>query len=92
MQDASLAEASLRETVLNESFDIPWAVAISLNGQYWAAGSRRGEVRVWREEGRLLHLAWQAHTDTVRPCLQPGWAHAGYWELGWYYQAVGHRE
>ena len=66
MQDASLAEASLRETVLNESFDIPWAVAVSLNGQDWAAGSRRGEVRVWREEGRLLHLAWQAHTDTVR--------------------------
>src|SRR5260221_10451807 len=66
MQDASLAEASLRETVLNEAFDIPWAVAISPNGQYWAAGSRRGEVRVWREEGRLLHLAWQAHTDTVR--------------------------
>jgi WD40 repeat protein/transcriptional regulator with XRE-family HTH domain len=66
MQDASLAGASLRETVLNESFDIPWAVATSPNGQYWAAGSRRGEVRVWREEGRLLHLAWQAHTDTVR--------------------------
>src|SRR6266496_402637 len=66
MQDASLAEASLRETVLNEAFDIPWAVAISLNGQDWAAGSRRGEVRVWREEGRLLHLAWQAHSDTVR--------------------------
>ncbi len=66
MQDASLAGATLRETVLNESFDIPWAVAISLNGQYWAAGSRRGEVRVWREEGRLLHLAWQAHSDTVR--------------------------
>src|SRR5207237_10202155 len=66
MQDASLAGASLRETVLNESFDIPWAVAISLNARYWAAGSRRGEVRVWREEGRLLHLAWQAHSDTVR--------------------------
>jgi transcriptional regulator with XRE-family HTH domain len=66
MQDASLAEASLRETVLNEAFDIPWAVAISSAGQHWAAGSRRGEVRVWREEGRLLHLAWQAHTDTVR--------------------------
>src|SRR5438105_15797933 len=66
MQDASLAEASLRETVFNEAFDIPWAVAISHNGQDWAAGSRRGEVRVWREEGKLLHLAWQAHTDTVR--------------------------
>ena len=66
MQDASLAEALLRETVLNEAFDIPWAVAISSNGQYWAAGSRRGEARVWQEGGRLLHLAWQAHSDTVR--------------------------
>jgi NB-ARC domain/Anaphase-promoting complex subunit 4 WD40 domain len=58
MQDASLAEASLRETVLNEVFDIPWAVAISRDGRYWAAGSRRGEARVWRAEGKLLHLAW----------------------------------
>jgi WD40 repeat protein/transcriptional regulator with XRE-family HTH domain len=66
MQDASLARASLRETVFNEAFDITWAVAISRNGQYWAAASRRGEARVWREEGKLLHLAWQAHTDTVR--------------------------
>ena len=66
MQDASFAGANLRETVFNEAFDIPWAVAISSTGQYWAAGSRRGEVRVWREEGKLLHLAWQAHTDTIR--------------------------
>jgi WD40 repeat protein/transcriptional regulator with XRE-family HTH domain len=66
MQDASLAQARLRETVFNEAFDIPWAVAISESGQYWAAGSRRGEVRLWREEGRILHLTWQAHTDTVR--------------------------
>ncbi len=66
MQDASFAGANLRETVLNEAFDIPWAVTISHTGQYWAAGSRRGEARVWREEGKLLHLAWQAHTDTVR--------------------------
>ena len=66
MQDVSLAGASLHETAFNEAFDIPWSVAISENGQYWAAGSRRGEVRVWREEGKILHLAWQAHTDTVR--------------------------
>jgi hypothetical protein len=46
MQDASLARASLRETAFNEAFDIPRAVAISRNGQYWAAGSRRGEARV----------------------------------------------
>ncbi len=66
MQDASLAGASVRETAFNEAFDIPWAVATSRDGQYWAAGSRRGEVRAWREEGKVLHLAWQAHTDTVR--------------------------
>ncbi|MDQ2885369.1 MAG: NB-ARC domain-containing protein [Chloroflexota bacterium] len=66
MQDASLAETSLHEVVLNEAFDIPWSVAISHNGQYWAVGSRRGEVRVWYEEGKLLYQAWQAHTDTVR--------------------------
>jgi WD40 repeat protein/DNA-binding XRE family transcriptional regulator len=66
MQDVSLAEARLRETVLNQAFDVPWAVAISRDGQYWAVSSRRGEVRVWREEGKLLYLAWQAHTDTVR--------------------------
>ena len=66
MQDASFAGTNLRETVLNEAFDIPWAVTISSSGKYWAVGSRRGEARVWREEGKLLHLAWQAHTDTVR--------------------------
>ena len=66
MQDTSLAETSLRETVFNEAFDIPWSVAISNNARYWAAGSRRGEVRVWRAEGTILHLAWQAHSDTVR--------------------------
>jgi len=65
MQDATLAGATLRETVFTEALDAIWAVATSLNGQSWAAGSRRGEVRVWRESGKLLHLAWQAHTSTV---------------------------
>ena len=66
IQDASFAGTTLRETVLNEAFDIPWAVTVSSSGKYWAMGSRRGEARVWREEGKLLHLAWQAHTDTIR--------------------------
>src|SRR5437868_5900189 len=65
MQDTKLSGATLRETVFTEALDAIWAVATSLNGQYWAAGSRRGEVRVWREGGKLLHLAWQAHTSTV---------------------------
>jgi WD40 repeat protein len=65
MQDATLAEATLRDTIITEAFDATWAVATSLNGQYWAAGSQRGEMRVWREGGQTLHLVWQAHTDNT---------------------------
>src|SRR5207245_5709931 len=65
MQDATLAGALIRESVFTETFDAIWAVAISGSGQYWAAGSKRGEVRVWREAGQTLHLVWQAHTDFV---------------------------
>ena len=68
MQDSTLAGATLRESVFTESFDAIWAVATSPSGQYWATGSKRGEVRVWRverEAGQILHLAWQAHTDIV---------------------------
>ncbi len=65
MQDATLSGAVMRECVFTEAFDAITAMTISRSGQYWAAISRRGEVRVWREEGKLLHLAWQAHTDTT---------------------------
>ena len=65
MQDANLSGAVMRECVLSEAFDAITAVAISRGGQYWAAVSRRGEVRLWREEGKLLHLVWQTHTDTT---------------------------
>ncbi len=65
MQDANLCGTLMRECVLSEAFDAITAVAISESGQYWAAGGRRGEVRMWREAGQMLHLAWQAHTDLV---------------------------
>src|SRR5260221_12346236 len=65
LQDTNLSGALLRESVLTEAFDAIWTVAISKSGQYWATGSKRGEVRVWREAGQTLHLAWQAHTDIV---------------------------
>jgi len=38
---------------------------IRLRQRFWAAGSWRGKVRVWQQGGKLLHLAWQAHTSTV---------------------------
>src|SRR5438105_5829304 len=65
LQDTTLAGAGLRECVLTEAFDAARSVAISRNGEYWAAGSWRGEMRVWRENGHTLHLALQAHTDAV---------------------------
>src|SRR6266516_1437717 len=65
MQNANLAGVQLEECVWTERFDAIWSVATSSPGQYWAVGSRRGEVRVWKERGRLLHLAWQAYTDVV---------------------------
>jgi WD40 repeat protein/transcriptional regulator with XRE-family HTH domain len=65
MQDAQLSGATLRDTIFTEAFDATWSVAVSHSGQYWAAGSKRGEVRVWRDGGRTLHLVWQAHTDTT---------------------------
>ena len=66
MQDASLARATLRDVVFTESFDAIRVVTISPDGHFWATGSRRGNTQVWREGGKTLHLAWQAHTGTIR--------------------------
>ncbi|GHO47210.1 NB-ARC domain-containing protein [Ktedonospora formicarum] len=65
MQDTSLRESKLQETVFTEALAATGVVAVSRTGEYWAAGSWRGEVRVWCEEGHRLHLVWQAHTDTT---------------------------
>ena len=66
VQDSSLAGALIQESLFTETFDALIAVAISSNGEYWAAGSRRGEVVVWTAGGRIRHHAWQAHADRVR--------------------------
>src|SRR5438105_6331648 len=65
LQDTPLSGALLQESVFTQTLDAITAVAISSSGHYWAAGGRRGEVRVWREEGQMLHQVWQAHTDQV---------------------------
>jgi WD40 repeat protein/transcriptional regulator with XRE-family HTH domain len=66
MQDTTLAGARLQDCVFTSTFGPIWAVATSPDGHYWAAGGRRGEVWVWKEAGRMLHLVWQAHTDIIR--------------------------
>jgi WD40 repeat protein/transcriptional regulator with XRE-family HTH domain len=63
MQDANLSDAVLQESVFSETFDAINGVAISPSGEYWAAISRSGEIRLWRAGGRVLNRIWQAHTD-----------------------------
>jgi WD40 repeat protein/DNA-binding XRE family transcriptional regulator len=65
MQGTSLAGALIRNSTFTDTLDAIWAVAISNNGTFWAAGSRCGEVRVWKNGGQTLYLTWQAHTDIV---------------------------
>lgn len=65
MQEASLAGSTLIDSVFTEALNAPWSLAISHDGEYWAAGSMQGEVHVWRRGIQTLHLIWQAHTDTT---------------------------
>ncbi len=63
MQDTRLINAALQDSRFTEMFDPMTAVAVSRNGEYWAASSRRGEIRLWEAEGYVLRHAWRAHTD-----------------------------
>jgi WD40 repeat protein len=65
MQDTTLSGSQLQETIFTEAFDAILSVAVSPDGRYIAAGSNSGQVRVWREEGRVLHLSMRGHTDRV---------------------------
>jgi len=65
MQDTTLAGTVLHEVVWTSAFDAILAVAVSPDGRYVAAGSNSGQVRVWREEGRVAHLTMRGHTNRV---------------------------
>ncbi|MGH2480958.1 MAG: WD40 repeat domain-containing protein, partial [Ktedonobacteraceae bacterium] len=65
MQDTSLADATLRDTIFTQAFGAAWSVAISNTGTFWVAGNRRGEVHIWCEGGQTLRRSWQAHTDNT---------------------------
>jgi hypothetical protein len=76
LQDARLSGARLQECVWTEAFDAITALAISPSGQYWAAASGNGEVRLWTEEGRTLHRVWQAQHGAASWLLRLGGAYA----------------
>src|SRR5947209_6210772 len=65
MQDATFAGAMLHEVAFTEAFDAVLSVAVSPDERYVVAGSNSGQVRVWREEGRVAHLTIRGHSDRV---------------------------
>jgi WD40 repeat protein/transcriptional regulator with XRE-family HTH domain len=65
MQDTTLAGTLIKESIFTQSFPSIVTVAISPNGQYWAATSRQGDVRVWRDTGQTLHLAWKPYANPI---------------------------
>ncbi len=65
MQDTTLVESTLPETVWTSALDAIWKIAISSNEQYWAAGCRDGNVWVWHTKEKHRYQSWQAHTDVV---------------------------
>ncbi len=65
MQDAFLVNSVISNSVFTETFDAMTAIAISSNGEYWAAASIRGEMRIWKAGGHLLHQTWMGHADAV---------------------------
>ena len=64
-QDASAAGASLTQSVLAEAFAYPSSIALSADGAYLAAGSVKGEVRVWRVLERAAVMAATGHAGAV---------------------------
>ncbi len=65
MQDTSLEGAHLEQVVFSQAFGAIYSAAISPDGQYWAAGSISGEVRIWRQEGQTAYAVIPAHTHAV---------------------------
>jgi WD40 repeat protein/transcriptional regulator with XRE-family HTH domain len=65
MQDARLSGAALQDCVVSEAFGIVHTVASTPSGSYWAASSINGEVRIWRNGGRTMHLSIPAHNKAV---------------------------
>jgi WD40 repeat protein/transcriptional regulator with XRE-family HTH domain len=65
LQDTSLEGAHLEQVVFSQAFGAIYSAAMSPDGQYWAAGSISGEIRIWRQEGQTAYAVIPAHTHAV---------------------------
>jgi hypothetical protein len=64
-QDATLAGSHLTEVVLADALADPTAVDMSAHGDWLAAGTTTGEVRLWSAADRALLLSAQGHSGAV---------------------------
>jgi WD40 repeat protein len=83
LHDVDFAYSDLTGSVFTAAFVTIQSVAFSPNGKLLAAGTVRGEIRLWQvDDGRQL-LTWEGHTDWVVRSVAfspdggtlPGWWH-----------------
>jgi len=69
MQDTSLAQAMVRDSLFTEPFDAITALAINAGGDLLATASSRGEIRIWSVDSAAqvlsLRYIWRGHSDII---------------------------
>jgi WD40 repeat protein/transcriptional regulator with XRE-family HTH domain len=66
LQDVNFAEAELSQTVFTDIFGGILSLAFSPDGQLLAAGTTKGEVRLWQAVTGQPHLICEGHTNWVQ--------------------------
>ena len=66
LHNTNFSEAILRNTIFADTFGAIFSVAYSPNGQFIAAGTDSGEIRVWRTFDNELWRILEGHKDAVR--------------------------
>jgi WD40 repeat protein/transcriptional regulator with XRE-family HTH domain len=64
-EDVNLANASLAQATLTQTFNYPLSVSFSRDGTHLAAGTAGGEVCLWRVADRTPLLVHQGHAGPV---------------------------
>jgi WD40 repeat protein/transcriptional regulator with XRE-family HTH domain len=62
----NFAYADLSHTLFTDTFSTTFCVALSLDGTLLAAGTSRGEIRLWQSHTAMPLLTCRGHSDWVR--------------------------
>jgi WD40 repeat protein/transcriptional regulator with XRE-family HTH domain len=66
LEQVNFTNADIHNSVFTDAFGSIFSVAVSATGEYLAAGTSNGEVRLWHLSTRTLYHIFQGHTDWVR--------------------------